>query len=231
MTDENDDPQITKIQTLTFKPENFQSGSLMRVIETVNGEARIICNEEDHTYLQVHLHVCGCAYLNKGDLVSITATECGIVILNKIRSTKYNMPDTFDDTNVTKIQTTAYNPENFQLICYIMTVKESVDGNARIVIDEKNNTSFEIQTHLSGVPFLIEHDKVLVNNTTSGFAVYDKLRAAGESPCPQFVQLQDGSFQLLDKQDITYVCGNTSIHVTAEGDIRVNGQPFKIEPE
>jgi len=133
------------------------------------------------------------------------------------------MSDNNDESKINNIHSLKFNVEHFKTLSPIMTVTKVVNGEARVILNEELNTSFQVQFHGSNVPFLKQGDQVIVTATSSGVMILDRIRVANELPYPRLTQLQDGSYEIDAKQGITIKSPKATVKVTATGEITIAG--------
>lgn len=139
------------------------------------------------------------------------------------------MSDNKDETKTNNIHSLQFNAAHFQNLSPIMTVTKVVSGEAQIILNEELNASFQVHFHSTNVPYLKEGDQVVVNATSNGVVILDKIRAANELPYPHFTQQHDGSYEIDATHGITLKTPKATINITPSGLITINGVHIAFE--
>jgi len=105
----------------------------------------------------------------------------------------------------------------------IAVVHKAHQGEAVIIFNEDNDTYYEVDGHLYGVPELTQTDKVYVTFTKQGTIVTDRYRKENEKPTKALTQNEDGSLNINSDNDITFKTLNAKIEIKADGHVTISG--------
>ncbi|MEN8141287.1 MAG: hypothetical protein ABFR97_08710 [Thermodesulfobacteriota bacterium] len=105
---------------------------------------------------------------------------------------------------------------------FIATVSEAEDGQAKaITIDEQG--SMAVIAHAGQAEFLKADDQVLANMTSTGPVILNRLRRDNELPPPQ-LKRADGKLTIEAAENICLQCGQSTIELFADGQLKLNGR-------
>ncbi|VAW92929.1 hypothetical protein MNBD_GAMMA22-535 [hydrothermal vent metagenome] len=107
--------------------------------------------------------------------------------------------------------------------CQIMTVTDTIKGEA-VSLLTVGGINFEFDfTHAASVPLLLIGDKVIIQNISGLFVITDKLRNKGDSPSIGFEVNDDGSLSIASDVKLTLKTSNANIDIFENGKILING--------